>query len=71
MSDYSAEKSSNVVRIAESEADAIIRNLRQLRDQIVIAWRERSVILDQDEQVRLHAEIQQTCTFLTDLTRHP
>ncbi|WP_205481740.1 hypothetical protein [Sphingomonas arenae] len=54
---------------AQSEADAILSNLRALRDQIVTAWRERAVVLSREEQVRLHAEVKQTCEFLTQLTR--
>jgi len=45
-------------------------NLRALRDQIVTAWSERGVLLSREEQAALHAEIKQTCEFLTDLTRH-
>lgn len=52
------------------EADAILRDLRSLRDQIVMAWREKGVVLLPDEQADLRAEIQQTCKFLTDLTQN-
>jgi hypothetical protein len=57
--------------IGSLEAEEILTNLRLLRDQIVTAWSERGVVLSRDEQVALHAEIKQTCEFLTDLTRHP
>ena len=63
-------KSTNVVSIGAQEAEDILTNLRALRDQIVIAWNERGVVLSRDEQAALHAEIKQTCEFLTDLTRH-
>ena len=54
-----------------SEAEAILANLRSLRDQVVTAWRERAVILTSEEQAELQSEIRQTCDFLTDLTRYP
>ncbi len=59
----------NVVSIGGSEADAILSNLRSLRDQIVTAWRERGVVLNSEERASLRSEIQQTCKFLTDLTQ--
>lgn len=62
---------SNVVSIGSLEAQEILTNLRVLRDQIVTAWTERAVVLNREEQDALHAEIQQTCEFLTNLTRHP
>ena len=62
---------SNVVSIGSLEAQEILTNLRVLRDQIVTAWNERGVVLSRDEQELLHAEIQQICEFLTNLTRHP
>lgn len=63
--------SNNVVSIGASEVEVILNNLRSLRDQIVTAWQERGVLLSREEQGQLHAEITQTCEFLTDLTRHP
>ena len=59
----------NVVNIGSSEADAILQNVRSLRDAIVTAWRERAVVLSSDEREMLHNEITQTCSFLSDLTR--
>ncbi len=59
----------NVVNIRPSEAEAILRNLCCLRDQIITAWRERGVMLSPEERADLHAEIQQTCEFLTNVTR--
>ena len=53
-----------------SEGDSILENLRALREQIIIAWRERAVVLSTEEQAALKAEIEKTCEFLTDLT-HP
>ena len=61
----------NVVGIRPSEAEVILKNLRSLRDHVVTAWCERGVVLSQEEQAELHAEIKRTCDFLTDLTRHP
>ena len=71
MSGSEKEQLSNVVSIGSAEAESILLNLRALRDQIVTAWRERGVVLSREEQDALHAEIQQTCEFLTNLTRHP
>ena len=63
------EQTRHDVADARSEAEAILQNLRSLRDQIVTAWHERGVILDAEERVALRDEIKQTCDFLTDLTR--
>ena len=71
MSGSQQDQSNNVVSIGSLEAEHILGNLRALRDQIVIAWNERGVVLSPEEQVLLHAEIKQTCDFLMDLTRHP
>lgn len=71
MSGSDPEKTSNVVDIRPSEADEIRRNLSALCEQIITAWRERGVLLSREEQADLHAEIKQTCEFLTDLTRQP
>ena len=65
------QSANNVVGIGSAEADSIVENLRALRDQIVTAWSERGVVLSREEQAALHSEIQQTCEFLTNLTRHP
>ena len=61
--------SSNVVSIGSNEAEDILTNLRALRDQIVTAWSERGIVLGREEQAALHAEIKQTCEFLTALTQ--
>lgn len=65
------ENSSNVISIHSGEADSILLNMRALRDQIVIAWRERGVMLTSEERHELHREIKQTCEFLGGLTRNP
>ena len=70
MSGSQEDQSNNVVSITANEAGDILLNLRALRDQIVTAWNERGVVLSREEQVLLHAEIKQTCEFLTALTRH-
>jgi len=60
----------NCVGDAEhSEAAKILRNLCDLREQIVTAWGERAVILSPEEQVRLRREIHETCEMLTTITR--
>lgn len=61
---------SNIVSSPSSESETVVRNIRALRDEIVIAWRERSVILSPEQQDELKAEIRQTCDFLTELTQH-
>lgn len=72
MSGYQNKTSAdNIVSIGNEEAESILSNLRALRDQIVIAWNERAVILSRDERAALHREIKGTCEFLTDLTRNP
>ena len=68
MSETSKERMDHVAKSGR-EAEAILNNLRALRDQIVTAWREKSVVLVPDEQAELRAEIKQTCQFLTDLTQ--
>ena len=70
MSGSQQDHSNNVVSIGSLEAEEILTNLRALRDQIVTAWNERGVVLSREERAVLHAEIKQTCEFLTDLTRH-
>lgn len=59
----------NVVSIGSLEVEEILINLRSLRDEIVAAWSERCVLLTREEQDILHAEIQQTCALLVDLTQ--
>ena len=61
---------SNTLTAGSSEAEEILSNLRALREQIVTAWSERGVVLSRPEQAALHAEIKETCEFLTALTRH-
>jgi uncharacterized protein YukE len=60
---------SSVVSIGPSEADSILQNLRVLREQIVVAWAERAVVLSREEQDLLHLEVKETCEFLSHLTR--
>ncbi len=71
MSLSSQESVENVVSIGTADANAILRSLRQLRELIVTTWQERAVMLTREEQAELHREIQETCDFLRDLTRHP
>jgi predicted nuclease of restriction endonuclease-like (RecB) superfamily len=61
---------SNEFTVGSSDAEEILSNLRALREQIVTAWSERGVVLNRPEQAALHAEIKETCEFLTALTRH-
>ncbi len=70
MSGTDQENPSNVVSIGMADAYTISRNLRLLRDQVIIAWTERAVLLSKEEQSDLVQEIQDTCEMLTDLTRH-
>lgn len=51
-----------------AEAERILGDLRALRRVIVEAWGERAVILTNEEQRQLQAEIQYTCDLLRDLT---
>ena len=59
----------SVVGIGPSEADSILQNLRALREQIVVAWAERAVVLSREEQDLLHLEVKDTCEFLSRLTQ--
>ena len=61
---------SNAATASSSDAEEILSNLRALREQIVTAWSERGVVLSRPEQAALHAEIKETCEFLTALTQH-
>ena len=58
------------VTIGSSEAERILAELRALRQSIVVAWKERAVILSREEQLALKAEIKETGDILTDLTSH-
>jgi hypothetical protein len=53
---------------AASEAERIRRDLRRLREAIVVAWGERGVMLSRDERHELQREIQETCDLLMQLT---
>jgi len=52
---------------APSEAERILRDLRRLREAIVIAWEERGVIMSRDEREELRQEIEETCDLLSQL----
>lgn len=54
--------------VAPSEAERILRDLRRLREAIVVAWEERGVIMSRDERQELRQEIRDTCDLLTKLT---
>ena len=69
MSGPQDDTASNVVSIRPPEAEIILGNLRALREQIITAWSERSVMLDAEERAELRAEIRETCDFLSELTR--
>jgi hypothetical protein len=60
--------SSNVVGIGATEAHAIMADIRQLRQRVLVAWNERAVVLTKEEQRELKAEITHTCELLTLLT---
>jgi hypothetical protein len=51
-----------------SDLRDLLARVQTLREEIVTAWRDRGVTLTSDEQKRLHAEIQETCKLLSDLT---
>jgi hypothetical protein len=50
MSGFNQEQSTDPVARSSREADAILSNLRALRDQIVTAWRAKGVVLVHEEQ---------------------
>ena len=52
---------------APSEAERILRDLRRLREAIVVAWEERGVIMSRDECQDLRQEIEETCDLLSQL----
>jgi phosphoribosylformylglycinamidine (FGAM) synthase PurS component len=52
----------------DSEAEAILQNLRALSDQVVTAWQERAVVLTIEEQSMLRREIHSACEMLSNLT---
>lgn len=52
-----------------SELEAVLARVRILRDELVIAWQERAVVLSKSEQGSLYQEIVGTCELLTNLTR--
>lgn len=50
-----------------SELERIVGGLNRLRQQIIDAWQERSVILTRTEQEQLRHEIKDTCEVLSGL----
>jgi hypothetical protein len=59
---------SNVVDI-RSDVESVRANIAALRTSVVVAWRERGVMLTRDEQKALRDEIAETCELLLDLTK--
>ncbi|MCL6684780.1 hypothetical protein [Sphingomonas alba] len=53
------------------EAESIINDLRQLRQVIIHAWNERSVMLTKEERRELQSEVRETCDLLNELTSDP
>lgn len=51
-----------------SEANALFAQISALREEIIVAWSERGVVLSRFEQERFHQEIATTCKLLADLT---
>lgn len=51
-----------------SDAEAILAKIGDLRDEVILAWGERGVVLSSYEQDRLHHEIVKTCDLLRNLT---
>ena len=49
------------------EPDAVFGKVQALRDEIVIAWQERAIMLNHYEQELLRLEILKACKLLSDL----
>jgi len=58
------------VTIGSAEVERILAELRALRQCVLVAWKERAVILSREEQLTLKAEIKETCEILIDLTSY-
>jgi hypothetical protein len=59
--------SNNVYELGAFNADDLLDKIVELRARVVIAWRERAVMLTREEQHQLLAEIRLTCRLLGDL----
>ncbi|HEV2569263.1 hypothetical protein [Sphingomonas sp.] len=57
----------NVYQLDAFSADEMLGEITDLRERIIVAWRERAVMLTRDEQHRLLGEIKETCRLLGDL----
>lgn len=57
----------NIHQLGAFDADDMLNEIVELRGRILIAWRERAVMLSRDEQHRLLEEIRETCRLLDDL----
>jgi uncharacterized protein YukE len=57
----------NVYRLGAHDAGDMLREIIDLRQRIVTAWRERAVMLTREEQRQLHDEITATCEILGEL----
>jgi hypothetical protein len=60
---------SNVHQLGAFDAQAMLAEVRALRQRVVDAWRERAVLLTREEQKELRDEINDTCALLTELTK--
>ena len=58
----------NIVDI-RSDFHAVRMNIAALRESVVVAWRERGVMLTPEQQRILRDEIADTCQLLTALTK--
>jgi len=57
----------NVYELGAFSADDLLGDIAELRARIIMAWRERAVMLTREEQQRLLEEIKETCRLLGDL----
>lgn len=59
---------SNIYELGTYRPEEMLDEIRDLRERIVSAWRERAVMLTREEQNLLYGEIKETCRLLNDLT---
>ena len=59
----------NIHQLGAFDGEDLLAELRELRERLIAAWRERAVMLTREEQDRLLEEIKDSCALLTDLTK--
>lgn len=62
------EQSTNIYTLGAFDAEEMLRDLREHRERLILAWRERGVMLTREEQDRLREEITETCQLLSGLS---